>query len=974
MLIEFLRDVKGCVINGRLSGENDNFTSVSVKGKAVVDYIIVPHEGLKDCVTFHVFTPNELIERVGNDGFSLLGDKCKLPDHSLLRLKFQVRPYLVKESHSQHPSSANALPRRLPESFLASREYNSILLDLTGQVGGVMLSQNDLDAWFDKLWSCIYTALQNSKQKGSNSGFRKSYKPYWNRDLQSLWDRVKLAEREFLKCKNKNLKKGLRIEYKKIQKEFDKSIRTVKRNFNRGLSLQIDYLQTHNPQQFWREINKLGPRKSNEIPMEVRLENGECSSELEVVLKKWGEDFANLYSGCSSSFDEAFLKEIVELKGVMETQMNSDLINRNFFLNTTLSREEVQNAIDRCKMKKATGIDEISNEVLKSPRLLNVLFQLFKSCFDNGIIPTQWNKSIIKPIPKSSKNDPKLPLSYRGISLLSCIYKLYSSILNSRLVDHLERTGFLVDEQNGFRKGRACIDHIYVVSTITRTRIKQNKSTFACFIDFTKAFDWINRDFLQYRLLKSGVNGKFYNAIKSLYQAPSACVQLNEYRTGWFSQQFGVKQGDILSPTLFAIYVNDLALQIKASGLGITVDDQNVGILLYADDIVLLAEHESDLQLMLNIAAEWCWKWRLEANQGKTQIVHFRPKSLQRSSVEFNFGQIMLSYTENYKYLGLTLDEHMTFDDAVGSLAQSAGRALGSVMNKVKHCGHLGFKTFTQLYESGVCPVSDYASGVWGFRDYASCNTVHHRAIRSFLGVHKLTPVLAINGDMGWEPPNIRHKCQMIRLWNRLVKMSDQRLTKHIFNWDFRVGNSWTTELRTLFYSNGLFFIFQNKLQCNIHEIRKTMFSSYKEKWSSDIWYKPKLRSYCLIKDSYMAEPYVKYNLSKRQRSLCAQIRSGTLPLALETGRFNATPEEERYCMFCELGEIENEVHFLFYCPKYTDIREVFVNKMSSICGDFIELDDYEKIEICFAKGAFIVADFICQAWETRQNTLYGSL
>ena len=302
----------------------------------------------------------------------------------------------------------------------------------------------------------------------------------------NLCGTVKVAEREFLKCKNKNLREVLRIEYKKRQNEFDKSIRTVKRNFNRGLSLQIDYLQTHNPQQFWREINKLGPRKAKDIPMEIRLENGECSSDLDVVLKKWGEDFANLYSGCSHTFDEAFLKEIVELKEVMETQMNSDSFNSNFFLNATLSREEVQDAIDKCKMKKATGIDEISNEVLKSPRLFNVLFQLFKYCFDSGTIPTQWNKSIIKPIPESSKNDPKLPLSYRGISLISCIYKLYSSILNIRLVDHLERTGCLVDEQNGFRKGRACIDHIYVVSTITRARIRQNKSTFACFINFTK--------------------------------------------------------------------------------------------------------------------------------------------------------------------------------------------------------------------------------------------------------------------------------------------------------------------------------------------------------------------------------------------------------------------------------------------------------------------------------------------------------
>ena len=166
--------------------------------------------------------------------------------------------------------------------------------------------------------------------------------------------------------------------------------------------------------------------------------------------------------------------------------------------------------------------------------------------------------------------------------------------------------------------------------------------------------------------------------------------------------------------------------------------------------------------------------------------------------------------------------------------------------------------------------MSDYASGVWGFREHTSCNTVHHRAIRSFLGV--LTPVLAINGDMVWEPPNIRHKCQMVRLWNRFVKMPDQRLTKKIFNWDLRCGHPWTKEVRSVFYSNDLFFIFQNKLRCDVNEIRSTMFARYKEKWCSDIWYKPKLRTYCLIKDAYIVEPYVKYNLSRRQRSLCAQI------------------------------------------------------------------------------------------------------
>ena len=82
--------------------------------------------------------------------------------------------------------------------------------------------------------------------------------------------------------------------------------------------------------------------------------------------------------------------------------------------------------------------------------------------------------------------------------------------------------------------------------------------------------DWVNRELLEYILITSGVNGKFYAAIKALYRAPIACVQVNNFRTGWFPTPFGVKQGDVLSPTLFSMYVNDLAIKIRNSKLGVT--------------------------------------------------------------------------------------------------------------------------------------------------------------------------------------------------------------------------------------------------------------------------------------------------------------------------------------------------------------------------------------------------------------------
>lgn len=107
---------------------------------------------------------------------------------------------------------------------------------------------------------------------------------------------------------------------------------------------------------------------------------------------------------------------------------------------------------------------------------------------------------------------------------------------------------YFVDEQNVFKKNRACIDHIHSISTIVRARIAENKSTFVCFVDFIKAFDWIQRDLLALKLLKAGVDGRFDKVFKSLYSCSVASLEVNHLQTDCFSTPFGVKHGDVLSP------------------------------------------------------------------------------------------------------------------------------------------------------------------------------------------------------------------------------------------------------------------------------------------------------------------------------------------------------------------------------------------------------------------------------------------
>ena len=188
----------------------------------------------------------------------------------------------------------------------------------------------------------------------------------------------------------------------------------------------------------------------------------------------------------------------------------------------------------------------------------------------------------------------------------------------TRLQKYLELNNILVEEQNGFRASRSCIDHIFSLCTILRNRKSLGLETFLSFIDYKKAFDSVDRHLLLYKLSRIGVVGRFYMAIQAMYSHPKSRVDLNGFETDYFDCPIGVKQGDCLSPTLFAIFINDLAHEIKDSRIGLDLDENTfVNILLYADDIVLVAKSKEDLQSLLLIVEKWCQRWRLDVNLTK---------------------------------------------------------------------------------------------------------------------------------------------------------------------------------------------------------------------------------------------------------------------------------------------------------------------------------------------------------------------
>ena len=397
------------------------------------------------------------------------------------------------------------------------------------------------------------------------------------------------------------------------------------------------------------------------------------------------------------------------------------------------------------------------------------LYDLFDFCFKNGKVPSIWTKAVIAPIHKSGK-DPYEPLNYRGISLLSCVGKLYTSVLEKRIVNYCETLNLISDEQNGFRRDRSCCDHIFSLTSIIRNRLACGEDTYIALVDMEKAFDWIYRPLLLYRLLENNIDGKIYKAIKSLYTNTEAYVHINaEVDTDWFSVPSGVRQGDPLSPTLFSIFINSLVENLKLLDIGIDIGLSKVCILLYADDIVLIAKSEGELQTMLDTMEHWCKYWQLKVNNAKTNIMHLRGKRKKPTDFTFKFDGTNLQIVEQYKYLGFWLNEHLNYDVSAERLSEAGSRALGAIVSKFKLFKNVSYGTFTKLYNASVVPVIDYASGVWGFSKANCCDKIQNRALRYFLGVHKFCPVPAMHGDMGYHECKFRRFLNMLRYWNRII-------------------------------------------------------------------------------------------------------------------------------------------------------------------------------------------------------------
>jgi hypothetical protein len=229
-------------------------------------------------------------------------------------------------------------------------------------------------------------------------------------------------------------------------------------------------------------------------------------------------------------------------------------------LNSPITIEEIKNVVKGLKNGKSSGIDGVINEHIKYTidDMIHIYVLLFNIILDKGIIPESWGKGILIPIfkNKGSKSDPN---SYRGVTLNSCINKMFSAVLNNRLTKFSNGFELITNAQAGFRKGFSTNDNIiFILHALISIYFSFGKKLFGSFIDFKSAFDTVWRIGLWQKMQKSNVQGKVCKLINCMYQNIKTCIRKGNAYSEFFNCEIVIKQVEDLSPYLFSLYLNDL--------------------------------------------------------------------------------------------------------------------------------------------------------------------------------------------------------------------------------------------------------------------------------------------------------------------------------------------------------------------------------------------------------------------------------
>jgi len=423
-------------------------------------------------------------------------------------------------------------------------------------------------------------------------------------------------------------------------------------------------LESKDVRSFWKTVSKT---YSKAIPLATTV-NGAVDPKS--ITNMWKNHFSNLLNSVKSESNK--------------TYVNTQLSNKDSIGTIVIHPHMVGNAIEKLKSGKSCGNDGLAAEHFKyADKRINVLLSLFYTfALNHGYLPPDFMKTIIVPLVKNKTGDTTSVDNYRPIALVTVASKIFEIILLSLLEPFLSTC----DNQFGFKKGHSTDHCIFVLKNAINYYRSYNSPVYACFLDASKCFDKINHWTLFKKLISRGIPMLLVRILIYWYSKQTFCVKWGSISSDFFTVSNGVRQGGILSPYLFSVYVNDLSMKLNGSPVGLTMCNMKVNHLFYADDLCVMSSSPGGLQYLLNTIASYAKDNDIVFNKNKSVCMVFKPVRYRLFCPIIYLDDNELEYSATVKYLGVILNHKCSDDDDMLRHLRGLYARSNTLLRKFHHC------------------------------------------------------------------------------------------------------------------------------------------------------------------------------------------------------------------------------------------------------------------------------------------------
>ena len=384
------------------------------------------------------------------------------------------------------------------------------------------------------------------------------------------------------------------------------------------------------------------------------------------------------------------------------------------------------------KKGKSPGIDNIPGELIQAGGefMISALLNICNHIWINGKWPDNWTKSLVITLPK--KGDLKVCNNYRTLSLISHPSKVLLRVILNRLKHQAKEK--IAEEQAGFMKGRSTAEQIFNLRCIIEKYQEHQNELYHVFIDFKKAFDRVWHQALWATMNKYNIDKNLIALIEELYNNATSAVYLDGDFGEWFRTTVGVRQGCLLSPTLFNIFLERImtdALEDHQST--VSIGGRCVNNLRFADDIDGLAGSQEELAELIRRLDESCSAYGMEISAEKTKVMtNVHVKDIQ---TQFKVKDSVLEIVNQFIYLGALVTDNGSKKEILSRMAkaQSALSRLKIIWKDKNIC----VKSKIRLMRSLVISIFLYACESWTLDAYLQQRiaSFEMRCLRQLLGI-----------------------------------------------------------------------------------------------------------------------------------------------------------------------------------------------------------------------------------------------